>query len=74
MAGKCEAHHHWVIDPAKGPTSRGRCRNCGERRNFNNAGSAKEARSLYNPKGIERAYQRGEVDRQTAQIYGVAGH
>ena len=24
--------HHWTIDEAQGPTSAGRCQNCGERR------------------------------------------
>ena len=29
-------HHHWVIDRPNGPTSRGLCRTCGERRDFLN--------------------------------------
>jgi hypothetical protein len=28
--------HHWVIDAANGPTSRGRCKRCGEERDFFN--------------------------------------
>ncbi len=28
--------HHWQIAPAQGPTSRGKCRRCGEVRTFNN--------------------------------------
>jgi hypothetical protein len=28
--------HHWVIDMANGPTSRGRCRHCNETRSFYN--------------------------------------
>ena len=28
--------HHWVIDAANGPTSRGRCKRCGDERDFYN--------------------------------------
>jgi hypothetical protein len=28
--------HHWVIDAANGPTSRGRCKRCGDERDFFN--------------------------------------
>ncbi len=28
--------HHWVIDTPDGPTSEGRCKNCGLRRSFLN--------------------------------------
>jgi hypothetical protein len=28
--------HHWIIEPAGGPTSGGRCRHCGEERYFIN--------------------------------------
>ena len=28
--------HHWVIDPPKGPVSKGVCRSCGEERDFPN--------------------------------------
>ena len=30
--------HHWLIEPAKGATSKGVCRLCGESRQFNNSG------------------------------------
>lgn len=29
-------HHHWVIDMAQGPVSRGRCEFCGTRKDFRN--------------------------------------
>ena len=29
--------HHWIIEPANGPISRGMCRNCGEVREFRNS-------------------------------------
>jgi hypothetical protein len=29
--------HRWNIAPPKGPTSRGRCRKCGEQRDFGNS-------------------------------------
>jgi hypothetical protein len=28
--------HHWIIDPPSGPTSKGRCKRCGEKRTFAN--------------------------------------
>ena len=28
--------HHWVIDPPDGPTSMGRCKRCGEKKEFYN--------------------------------------
>ena len=33
-----ECHHHWVIDGASGPSSRGICKLCGAQRKFDNAG------------------------------------
>jgi hypothetical protein len=30
-------HHYWVIEVANGPTSLGRCKHCGETRDFFNA-------------------------------------
>lgn len=38
----CE--HHWLIEPPRGPTSEGRCKNCGEERAFYNS-----ERSSHNP-------------------------
>ena len=29
--------HHWIIETANGPTSRGVCRNCHESKEFNNS-------------------------------------
>ena len=29
--------HHWIIEPANGPISRGMCRNCREVREFKNS-------------------------------------
>ena len=34
--GRARSLHHWVIDPANGPFSWGRCRHCGARRRFRN--------------------------------------
>lgn len=31
-----ECRHHWVIDSALGPVSKGRCRNCGIEKEFKN--------------------------------------
>ena len=32
-----DCSHHWVIESPNGPTSVGRCRGCGERREFKNS-------------------------------------
>jgi hypothetical protein len=32
-----QCHHYWVIEVANGPTSLGRCKHCGETREFFNA-------------------------------------
>jgi hypothetical protein len=29
--------HHWIVEPADGPTSRGRCKRCGSERRFSNS-------------------------------------
>ena len=29
--------HHWIIQPPEGPVSQGRCRLCGEEREFSNS-------------------------------------
>jgi hypothetical protein len=29
--------HHWLVEPADGPTSRGRCKHCGSERRFANS-------------------------------------
>ena len=30
-------HHHWIIEPATGPVSRGQCQSCQEVREFKNS-------------------------------------
>ena len=35
-AGRKVCVHHWIIEPALGPTSRGKCRRCAEERTFFN--------------------------------------
>lgn len=32
-----QCHHYWIIEVANGPTSRGECKYCGEKREFLNA-------------------------------------
>ena len=32
-----DCNHHWVIESPNGPTSLGRCRTCGELREFKNS-------------------------------------
>lgn len=32
--------HHWIVEPASGPISRGRCKRCGEERTFSNSTEA----------------------------------
>ena len=33
----CDCNHYWVIESPNGPTSQGRCRQCGELREFKNS-------------------------------------
>ncbi len=33
----CGTAHHWVIDIAEGPSSKGTCKKCGETRPFSNS-------------------------------------
>jgi hypothetical protein len=35
-AATLACRHHWIIDTAQGPTSAGRCKLCGARREFFN--------------------------------------
>ena len=34
---ECECSHYWVIESPNGPMSSGRCKHCGERREFRNS-------------------------------------
>ncbi|MFQ6026887.1 MAG: hypothetical protein ACE5Q6_05155 [Dehalococcoidia bacterium] len=34
--------HHWMIEPANGPLSRGKCRHCNEVRMFENTVTVRE--------------------------------
>ena len=36
-SNEAPCHHHWVIEPANGPMSRGVCRLCQEVREFENS-------------------------------------
>jgi hypothetical protein len=36
-ADQNECHHHWIIEAANGPKSRGVCKYCGETRDFFNS-------------------------------------
>ena len=42
-SNKCP--HYWLIDPPKGPTSKGICKLCGASKEFNNQYSAQTDRS-----------------------------
>lgn len=37
VAEKAGCPHHWIIESAAGPTSKGVCQHCGESREFENA-------------------------------------
>lgn len=41
VRGPCK--HRWDIEPPGGPTSKGRCRRCGEEREFSNVGLLQQA-------------------------------
>ena len=51
--------HHWLIGIASGPTSQGRCRNCGAEREFQN--------SFVTPDFKERRYQGDYFEQQAAR-------
>lgn len=60
--------HHWMIEPARGPVSRGTCRHCGTRRKFRNSVEAsawggEDRRLRPAPRSVDRLAQPiGEVN------------
>ena len=52
--------HHWVIDAASGPVSRGTCKMCGEMREFQNSfvHNTWATRTVPEKQGSEKAAQR----------------
>lgn len=62
---ECMAHH-WNIETAEGPTSKGVCRRCGETRTFNNAPVEQNEGMLYNiGRGGKRLTPRGTISGST---------
>lgn len=59
--------HHWVIQPATGPVSQGRCQSCGEVREFRNY---IEASSW----GDERLTARSRAEASLEEIRAATGH
>ncbi len=59
--------HHWVIQPAMGPESPGRCQTCGEVREFKNYVESATW-------GDSRLVNRSESDAAAAVSRVVAGH
>ena len=60
---KC--HHFWVIDVANGPTSLGKCKFCGEKREFLNAfPSFNPLRKNANPLALPKI-QEVEMDKES---------
>ncbi len=56
---RATCHHHWLIEPPNGPTSRGRCKQCGHTRTFPNSSEdsiwdGAEGRSRWNDMGLSR--------------------
>jgi len=47
--------HHWIIEPATGPISEGKCQNCGEVREFNNSIDYEKDWPVRNEKARSRA-------------------
>jgi hypothetical protein len=63
IEGKC--HHFWVIDVANGPSSLGKCRVCGEKREFLNAfPTFNPLRKNANPLALPRI-PKVEMDKET---------
>lgn len=55
--------HHWLIEAPNGPTSVGKCKTCGRRKDFPNSSEdsiwdGAEGRSRWNDMGISRRRQR----------------
>lgn len=45
VVGGTQCPHYWIIEPPKGPTSKGVCKLCGASKEFNNQYSAHVDRS-----------------------------
>jgi hypothetical protein len=51
--------HHWLVEPAGGPTSGARCRNCGEERSFyNNPDAVTEMQAVEHRRSQGSAWKR----------------
>jgi hypothetical protein len=40
--------HHWLIEEAAGPTSKGRCKSCGAERDFSNSPQMNPTTGFFN--------------------------
>src|SRR3990172_12600417 len=63
--------HHWLIETPRGALSAGRCKRCGEEREFRNSATdhlwEDESGSGYNPwRGIRSASRSGDDDEASA--------
>ena len=65
--------HHWVIEPADGPSSAGACQKCGEARTFANYverhdwNQGKAAIGTAQAPGFEPSAQESEIEDDTAE-------
>ena len=69
IAAACQ--HHWLIETPRGALSAGRCKRCGEEREFRNSATdhlwEDESGSGYNPwRGIRSASRSGDDDEASA--------
>ena len=61
--------HYWIIKTADGPTSMGRCKTCGESREFKNFVSGMDWSLNSAGANIEQQRQRNAEKRNTAEDY-----
>ncbi len=63
--------HHWVIDTPEGPFSKGRCRLCGEEREFSNSAETWGGWTLKNGEARNRKGKAAIDEVKRAGISGV---
>ena len=52
--------HHWIVEPAGGPTSGARCRRCGEERAFYNNPEAVTEEATRMRSGLDSPHRPGQ--------------
>ena len=60
--------HHWVIEAAAGPLSKGKCRLCGEERKFSNSAVTRGGWTVRSKESFDRS---GGVDAKLGMKDGI---